>query len=745
MLTKNQHFVTIKLTEKCLKCFLSLPQNNRFLHQLNPCKQNYAKFILNNVKHIATYLPLIMYLCGKFSLTIYLVNFMNKLLLPLLLFISTLSFAQAGHSARKYALCEHFTQASCGPCADKNPAFQDFYDANADKIHHIAYHTSWPGVDPMNAANSTEVQTRVDTYNVLGVPDIWVNGTVEAQPDGIDGAVVDQTTASGSPVRLYVTETTVGDQRTATIRVKSFDAVPTGSYKIYAAVVERNVNYTNPPGSNGEKYFPNVFRKMLPNDQGETFTAAAIGQDVSFTYNYTLASNWDADEIYVIAFIQETNTNEVLNSGSSRDLLVDYTAETSPYAQVETGTLNQFDGTLTSYYDNAQIIAIDVQTDAPADWTGNLNIFGADIPLASTSFEFAGGSVNDFALKVTPGATFALATYRITFSSSDPNVPPVSYTYYVNNGITDLVLGNNTDYQDLYKTALQTAGAPRLGSITRADFSRAYNAGALASVKQIYYNVGWIFPGLTNETAATLATFMDNGGDLFIAGQDLGWDIFDTVSGAAHGTPETQAFYTNYMHASWIADGSGAESQLKAVATDEIYGTVANSTVIDVYAGNIYPDQIAPDANATAIFTYNTAAKVAGVRFNDDTHKVVYLGIGIEMIGNEAVRNDFMKRTYDWFHTDEFYSGINQAATQSFVCSPNPANQLVYVQIDSPNATTFVLTDLSGKTVAQQSNTFANNQLQINTQNLAQGTYLGYFANAKGQAVSATQKITVIH
>jgi ABC-type amino acid transport substrate-binding protein len=104
-----------------------------------------------------------------------------------------------------------------------------------------------------------------------------------------------------------------------------------------------------------------------------------------------------------------------------------------------------------------------------------------------------------------------------------------------------------------------------------------------------------------------------------------------------------------------------------------------------------------------------------------------------------------MKRTYDWFHTNEVYSGINQTATQSFVCSPNPANQLVYVQIDSPTATTFVLTDLSGKTVAQQSNTSANNQLQINTQNLAQGTYLGYFANAKGQAVSATQKITVIH
>ena len=670
---------------------------------------------------------------------------MNKLLLFLLLFTSTFIFAQTGHSARKYALCEHFTQASCGPCADQNPAFQDFYDANADKIHHIAYHTSWPGTDPMNAANPTEVQTRVDAYGVQGVPDIWVNGTLETQPGGVDGALVDQATDGGSPIRLYVTETTVGTQRTATIRVKSFDNVPTGSYKVYAAVVERNVNYASAPGSNGEKYFPNVFRKMLPNDQGETYTAAPVGQDVSFTYDYTLAPAWNADEIYVIAFIQETSSNEIINSGSSRDLLVDYTAETAPYAQVESGTLNAFDGTLTSYYDNAQIIAIDVETDAPADWGGNLNIFGTDLPLASTSFEFAGGSINDFILKVTPGATFALAKYRLTFSTSDPDIPPVSYTYYINNGITDLVLGINNDFQDMYTASLQAAGAPRLGSITRSDFTKAYNAGALASVKQIYHNVGWLFPALTNETVATLSTFMDNGGDLLIAGQDLGWDVWDQASGAAHGTPEQQSFFTNYLHASWIDDGSGTNSQLKAVATDEIYGTVANSTVIDAYAGNIYPDQIAPDANAKAIFTYNTANKVAGLRFNDDTHKVVYLGIGIEMIGNTAVRNDFMKRTYDWFHTDEVYSGINTISTQSFVCSPNPANQLLTVQIDSPEAATFVLTDLSGKVMAQQSNGIANNQMQINTQNLAQGTYLGYFTNTKGQLVSATQKITVLH
>ena len=56
--------------------------------------------------------------------------------------------------AKKLIMFEHFTQASCGPCAAQNPAFQAVYIKNKHNVNHVAYHTSWPGVDPMNAANA---------------------------------------------------------------------------------------------------------------------------------------------------------------------------------------------------------------------------------------------------------------------------------------------------------------------------------------------------------------------------------------------------------------------------------------------------------------------------------------------------------------------------------------------------------------------------------------------------------------
>jgi hypothetical protein len=74
---------------------------------------------------------------------------MKKALLSSLIMISgvTASFGQ------RLVLLEHFTQASCGPCASQNPALNALLDNNTTKVVAIKYQTSWPGTDPMNAAN----------------------------------------------------------------------------------------------------------------------------------------------------------------------------------------------------------------------------------------------------------------------------------------------------------------------------------------------------------------------------------------------------------------------------------------------------------------------------------------------------------------------------------------------------------------------------------------------------------------
>ncbi|MBC8045761.1 MAG: hypothetical protein H7Y00_03110, partial [Fimbriimonadaceae bacterium] len=103
-----------------------------------------------------------------------------------LLFAGNTSFAQA----KRYPLFEHFTQASCGPCAAQNPYFQAVYYANETNVHHLAYHTSWPGVDPMYDFNASESDAMVSYYGVVGVPDIYADGISYASPVNITQDVV---------------------------------------------------------------------------------------------------------------------------------------------------------------------------------------------------------------------------------------------------------------------------------------------------------------------------------------------------------------------------------------------------------------------------------------------------------------------------------------------------------------------------------------------------------------------------
>src|SRR5687768_14774096 len=87
----------------------------------------------------------------------------------------------ANAQCAKFVLLEEFTQASCGPCASQNPGFKTtILDPNPDKVRLVAYHTSWPGTDPMNAYNPTDVQTRVTYYTVTGVPNVRMMGNQAA-------------------------------------------------------------------------------------------------------------------------------------------------------------------------------------------------------------------------------------------------------------------------------------------------------------------------------------------------------------------------------------------------------------------------------------------------------------------------------------------------------------------------------------------------------------------------------------
>jgi uncharacterized lipoprotein YehR (DUF1307 family) len=217
----------------------------------------------------------------------------------------------------KYVLLEHFTNSRCGVCAANNPAFYtrlgSLFGENA---HHISIHSQVPySTCIFYQGNTTEQNARATFYGLQGTPSVSINGGALQSISNVSVGVLQGEAAKRSPIGIQVNESLSGNNVNATIQVKTFGTVPAGTYKLYAAQVLKRVNQATP---NGESIHYDVFRKWMVND-GVSFTPASVGNSVSISYTYPNETIWGSNDSYLVVFVQNTATNEVLNSGNKFD------------------------------------------------------------------------------------------------------------------------------------------------------------------------------------------------------------------------------------------------------------------------------------------------------------------------------------------------------------------------------------------------------------------------------------------
>lgn len=222
--------------------------------------------------------------------------------------------------SQRLELLEQFTQASCGPCAIYNPDLNALIGANPDKIVAIKYQTSWPGSDPMNAHNPTQVATRVAYYGVTGVPDAEVDGGIAygGHTAGVTASVINSRYTTTSPFTI-ATNFSLSPNRDSIYCHATITASMNysgGSLVAHMAVVERNIYFASAPGSNGEKHFEGVMKRMLPSDQGTAITNTWLNGDaIDLNYSWALANVYDKNQLALVVFVQNNTTKEVLQAG----------------------------------------------------------------------------------------------------------------------------------------------------------------------------------------------------------------------------------------------------------------------------------------------------------------------------------------------------------------------------------------------------------------------------------------------
>lgn len=301
-----------------------------------------------------------------------------------MLAMGTFAFGQS----QRMVLEEEFTQASCGPCAAQNPAFNTLMQANTAKTIPLKYQTSWPGVDPMNAQNASEVASRVTYYSVSGVPDVRQDGVTigSGAPSAITQSGINTQYAVASPFTINVSHTFSSDYDSIFITAVitcSQNFTPSGVLKGHVALTEETIDFATAPGTNGETEFYNVMRKMYPNASGTTLTAGAwtVGQTQTLTFARPIPTYiYSKAQIGVVCFVQDDGTKSVKQTAYSSPQAIAVDAGTSAIAGIPlyqctstftpTVTVKNFGtSTLTSATINYQIDGGTVMTQA---WTGSL-------------------------------------------------------------------------------------------------------------------------------------------------------------------------------------------------------------------------------------------------------------------------------------------------------------------------------------------------------------------------------------
>jgi hypothetical protein len=646
-------------------------------------------------------------------------------------------------------LVEEATNASCPPCAQQNPFFEYYLGLphNEATIIPITWHSNFPGADVMNAANPTMHDGRVTYYGISGVPTAVVNGRVQpaSSANFYSGAPADtvaiangenQVRGTMSPITLTIEETRTGKEVTVKVTVSSTEAIVGKTLQIVA--VEGH-HYYGSAGTNGEKDFFMISRKMLPGLGGTPITLAA-GESKTITETYTIASDWTEAKMQTVAFVQDNATKEVLQAATNKTETSFSTSQDPTVVMKVAGEEPiLWDGTMHTNTPGRYIVSI--TTNYPAGWTSSVTVDGRTV-------------VNGDTLRIDESIPLSVAIDQatgrpgkgtVTVTIEGGRAGTITRTFKLYAGDIDVMVLSRDEgdvripkyYEDALKKGVFSYAFVDLGDETRINFND-YKALMMESGK-------WV---LNENDVTLLKSYIDNGGDLFLAGAEIAWSLADP---GATDTYHDVEFLNTYLHADYIADGCAATNRtsVRGVAGDIITDGM-NFSIASGVPNQDTPDHIAPLEGAVAILTYGpNPTPVAGIRYESGDQRLIYLGFGLEGMSDVNKRSALLNRGINWLMTgqatgvaleESTVGGMMQAAR------PNPASGAFELPIELKKGShvTVALYNSRGEKVlvaADRSFPAGRTAIHVDASSLPSGIYTAVMTAG---GTTATGRISIV-
>lgn len=222
-------------------------------------------------------------------------------------------------SAQKIVQLEDFANVSCTPCLTSNKILESLTRNSqfSNQVRLIKFPTNFPSpVDPMYLTAKQYCDYRLSFYQILFAPTIIVDGILRPVPtdsNQIRNAVT-QRLQSASDYWISDSSDIINNGLfiKLNIETKNINNSELEELILRIAIVETEIEYQNPPGSNGETKFFDVVRIMLPSNEG--FRLSEIRGQKSIAFENSLDSTWNLNKIRAVSFIQKESTKEIIQS-----------------------------------------------------------------------------------------------------------------------------------------------------------------------------------------------------------------------------------------------------------------------------------------------------------------------------------------------------------------------------------------------------------------------------------------------
>lgn len=236
---------------------------------------------------------------------------MKKYLLFVTLFLVTISIAKSEEP--RLILVEQMTTSSANspellPIAQQ---YNQIVNSNAEVIPitmHINFNIDQFYTDRPDLSN--RILLYKEQLEKFPVPSFYVNGSEVVGIGGLQSKINTQKNKK-SPIKMKVQIGTVSE-KFLTVEVKmDLDTTLNNEDQLFCAIVEKHISAPN-AGNPNEKDFYYVTRKIdLQPTRGATIYKNVFGFSGN-KFSFQIEDFWNMDEIYAIAWVQNTESKEVL-------------------------------------------------------------------------------------------------------------------------------------------------------------------------------------------------------------------------------------------------------------------------------------------------------------------------------------------------------------------------------------------------------------------------------------------------